>query len=105
MEVKIARKKLEMSAYNPQGNKHVWQVKVQVFQWHGQKTLIMEPARSTRIALQKTYLLVVIQNDNHVLVKETSMVHGFIRHSARNSAISNDRNAVILSVLQQQGEI
>lgn len=45
------------------------------------------------------HLLVIIEDDNHVLVQETSMVHSLIRHPSGDGTIPNDCNAVVLASL------
>ena len=44
-------------------------------------------------------LLVVIENDNHVLVQEACMVHGLICHASCDGSVSNDSNAMVLPPL------
>mmetsp|Transcript_4392 Transcript_4392/g.7838 ORF Transcript_4392/g.7838 Transcript_4392/m.7838 type:complete len:263 (-) Transcript_4392:729-1517(-) len=43
------------------------------------------------------HLLVVIEDNNHVLVQETSVVHGLVRHASCDSTIANHRNDTILA--------
>jgi hypothetical protein len=48
------------------------------------------------------HLLVVVQDDDHVLVQEARMIHGFICHAASDGPIANNSNAVILPALHAQ---
>ena len=44
-------------------------------------------------------LLVVIEDDNHVLVQEASVVHGLISHASSDGAISNHSHTVVFAAL------
>ena len=46
------------------------------------------------------HLLIVIENDNHVLVKKSGVVHGFIGHATSDSSITNHSHTVVLATLQ-----
>ena len=46
------------------------------------------------------HLLVVVEDDNHVLVKESSMVHGLIGHATSDGSITNHSHTVVLATLQ-----
>lgn len=50
-------------------------------------------------ASKQAHLLVVIEDDDHVAVQETSMVHGLIGHTTSNSTITNNRNDIVLLAL------
>lgn len=46
-----------------------------------------------------THLLVVIEDDNHVLVQEAGVVHGLVSHSSRDGPVADDGNGVVLAAL------
>ena len=46
------------------------------------------------------HLLVVIEDDNHVLVQESSMVHGLVGHATSDGSITNHSHTVVLATLQ-----
>mmetsp|Transcript_1894 Transcript_1894/g.3885 ORF Transcript_1894/g.3885 Transcript_1894/m.3885 type:complete len:341 (-) Transcript_1894:648-1670(-) len=43
------------------------------------------------------HLLVVVQDDNHIFVQESCMIHCFICHTTRDCSISNHCNATVLA--------
>lgn len=51
------------------------------------------------------HLLVVVEDDNHVLVQETCMVHGLVGHATRDSPVSYDCHTVVLPALQQHMQL
>lgn len=48
------------------------------------------------------YLLVVIQDDNHVFIQESRMIHGLVRHASSDCTISNHSYAVIFPILHNR---
>ena len=47
----------------------------------------------------QAHLLIVIQNDDHVLVQEASMVHGLVSHTTCNGPVTNHSNNIVLAAL------
>lgn len=45
-------------------------------------------------------LLVVIENDDHVGVQESSVIHGLVRHATGDGAVADHCNIVVLPLLQ-----
>jgi hypothetical protein len=41
------------------------------------------------------YLLVIVQDDDHIGVHEAGMVHSLVSHTSRDRSISNDSNRMI----------
>lgn len=48
-------------------------------------------------------LLIVVEDNNHVLVEEACMVHGLVGHATSDSSIANHCNAVVLPALHPHG--
>ena len=69
--------------------------------WYAKQTLT-ERHRQCRPEEVAAYLLIVVQDDNHVLVQEACMVHGFVGHTTCDGSISDDCYTVVLATLQVQ---
>lgn len=67
--------------------------------WYAAASKLVPAARWSLAVPKAAHLLVVVENDNHVAVQESSMVHGFVCHTASDSTITNDRYNVILLAL------
>ena len=61
-----------------------------------------DDSTSTRGPCWKTDLPVVVQNYNHARSKIAGAVHGFVGHSSRNGSISDDGDAVVLSLIKKR---
>lgn len=46
------------------------------------------------------HLLVVVEDDDHVLVKKSCVVHGLIGHATSDGSVTNHSHTVILAALQ-----
>lgn len=49
---------------------------------------------------RQAHLLVVVEHDNHVLVKEASMIHGLVGHAPSDGTITDHSHTVIFPTLQ-----
>ena len=53
------------------------------------------------MTLTAQHLLVVVEDDDHVGVQAAGMVHRLVCHAARDCAVANDRDAVVVPLLRQ----
>ena len=54
--------------------------------------------------LRAADLLVIVQDDDHVLVEEPGMVHGLVRHAACDGAIADHGQHMVLLALEVAGD-